>query len=451
VLFVEHARAHAAAAYFTSPWDSASILVLDDVGEWTTSWFGRGKGASLEVLGEQHLPHSLGLFAAAMTQFLGFEAGADEALVEELAALGRPGMVDALGKLVLEAQGVLHVDARAFRFAFDTEKLVAPELESLLGPARRPGAPLRAAPDDARDADLAASLEAVLAERALAMVRELHRRAPDERLCLGGVLAANRSVVAHIAEHGPFAEVFVPQDPGEAGTALGAALAAHHLHLDGARPSAGAGWRFLGEGLDDRGEAGGRRLADDAAVCSELSTRLRAGQVVGWARGRLEFGQRSLSSRIALAAAGERETARKLLGALGRSEDWLACRVALPAERAAEYIELPSGAMRDADASTLADEAQVFVRARAALAEAAPGALLADGRVWPQLVRAEREPRLHALLLALGAEGAIPACLLTDLALRGQPIVRIEVDALESFRRSRLDALIVEDRLYERS
>jgi hypothetical protein len=152
-----------------------------------------------------------------------------------------------------------------------------------------------------------------------------------------------------------------------------------------------------------------------------------------------------------IAQAGERETARKLLGALGRSEDWLACRVALPAERAAEYIELPSGAMRDADASTLADEAQVFVRARAALAEAAPGALLADGRVWPQLVRAEREPRLHALLLALGAEGAIPACLLTDLALRGQPIVRNEVDALESFRRSRLDALIVEDRLYERS
>jgi predicted NodU family carbamoyl transferase len=169
---------------------------------------------------------------------------------------------------------------------------------------------------------------------------------------------------------------------------------------------------------------------------------LFAGEVVGWVRGPLEFSIESLGRRLALADPARGDARGRLLGALQRSEPFLTCRVALPAERLDEWVELPRGSR------VLAGLAQLQLRARPSLADAAPGAVMPDGSVWAQAVDQGADPEFHDLLLRFGAERGLPALLVTSLRLRGSVLPRSDLESLEILERSGLVAMLVEDRLH---
>lgn len=443
VLFVEQARAQLANAFYTSPFAEAALLLLDDVCEWTTAAFGHGRGAEIELLLELRYPHSLGLFASALTQFLGFTPGEEEHKLEALAALGKPTFAGELERCFRGDGPFFELDQDLFHFEDGAELLFGAELERRLGPARRSGDPLRSGAHDSRDADLAASAQHVLEERALALARELHRRVPCANLCLAGLLASNRRLCTRLLADGPFQALHVPSAPGKAGGALGAALSAYHA-LDPGAPRRGdfVSCAF-GESIDGPGEPGAEQLGSAERARDEVAARLLRGELVGWVRGAMEFATRSLGNRVALALPGGNGARQRLLSALRQVEDFLPCRIALPSEQAHEFFALPGGS------ETLLRQGHVLAPGRESLRARASCAVLADGNAWPQLVDENADPELHGLLRRLAAQGQAPLVLVTDLALRGSPLVRSESEAVEAFARSGLDALIVGTRLYE--
>jgi carbamoyltransferase len=443
ILFVQQARALLANAYYQSPFDRAALLLLDDVGEWSSTVLGRGEGDAVELLYEVRHPHSLGLLASALTQFLGFAPGEDEHKLEALAALGTPRRTAEVARLFRAVGPSFELATGPFRFDDGGERLFTDELERILGPARRSGDPLSLLPEDPRHADLAASVQLALEERALELARELHRRTGGENLCVAGLLAQNRGILGRLAAEGPFRNVFVPLCPGKAGGALGAAQLVNAVLgavLGGTRRPAALASAF-GEPIDERAEPGASELGDAARAREELARRLLGGELVGWVRGPMEFGVRSLGRRVALALPGAVPGTR-LLEALRHVEAYLPCRLAVTREAAGTYFELPESLQ------ALASLAHVMLPAREALRSAAPTALRSDGRAWPQVVARESDPELHALLESLGRSGAPPLLWITDLALRGSPLVRSESEAVEALGRSGLAALVAGTRLY---
>jgi len=430
IAFVERLRAHAAAAFFTSPFEEAALLVLDD-GEWATALLGRGGARGIETLAELRAPHSLLRWRAAFSQLLGFPTDSGDDRLGALARSGTPRFEPAVAATLPErSDGSFEVDRRLFRFAFDDEQLVTPELEVRFA---------------VRDADLAASVQRVFEARVLALARRLRELTRLDALCLAGAGARDRGLVARLVAEGPFARVHVPAVLGEPASALGAALEyAATAGPDGAlrRPAGDA--RF-GDPIGDAGEPGSRDLGDANAARRELAGRLVRGELVGWAHGPLEFGTRSFAHRVVLADARGAEARTRLQDALQQGERFLPCRVAVPRERAAEWFELPVGC------ESALRHGHVDAAARDGFSRAAPSLVGPRGRAWPQCVDAADEPELHALLLDVAAHGGPPLLALADFQPRGRPIVRGEADAVEAFERSRLDALVVATRLYVRS
>jgi carbamoyltransferase len=442
IYFTEHQQAHAAAAFYSSPFEEAAVLTIDDVGEWATTTLSRGAGVRLELLGEVRFPHSLGLFVSAVAQYLGLEPGAQDHLLEALAPYGEPRYREVFEQLARPlAGGSFEIEPSAFRYAFDHETLFSAELVKLLGPARIGTSPLRFEGDDQRDADVAASLQAVIEERSLELCRELHRRVPLADLCFAGRLAENRSLNARLLADGPFERIYVPPCPDDAGAALGAALYVHHA-LSGGGERHVLGDAYLGMGIERRPEDGAQDLADPLAALLE---RLLRGERLAWVRGALELGSHSLGHRSLLADPRPADARTRLLECVQHGEPYLPIQVAVTAERAADFFELPSGAELPLRL------AQLMLPATAELARAAPSAVRPDGRAWPLVVDAGRDPDFHGLLTSFGAASGAPLLLHGTFGLRGSPIVRIEGDAVDAFRRSSLDGLVVEDRLYERA
>jgi carbamoyltransferase len=443
VLFVSQAEAQLANAFFASPFDEAALLLLDDVCEWSTTALGRGRGRQLELVLEARHPHSLGLFASAWTQYLGFTPGEDEHEFEALAALGAPKFAAEVERLFRGSEAWFELDTSAFAFDEERPTLFTSEFERRFGPARRSGDPLRLANPDAHHADLAASAQQVLELRTLALARELHERVPSTHLCLAGLLSESRGLVARLAAEGPFEQVFVPPAPGKDGGALGAAWIAHHA-LTGAQGIRATSARAPLEDIDTRAEPGAKDLGSSEAALAELATRLARGERVGWVRGALEFSRSSLVARLVLVQAGAVDARARLNSALQHVESFLPCRVAVPEARATQFFDLPAAA------NLAARGARVFARATPRLREQAPSAVLADGRAWPQIVAQDADPELSELLRRQEEATGAPLLLITDFALRGAPVVRHEAAAVEAFGRSTLDALVAGPRLYTR-
>ncbi len=445
ILFTEHHQSHAASAFYPSPFDEAAILTVDGVGEWATTTFGLGRSRDVEILAEVHFPNSLGLLYSSLTAFLGFEVNEGEHKVMGLAAYGEPRFEREIASLLrVDEDGSFSLDVSPFRFHFDPERSFGDGLIRLLGEPRAPSAPLRMAPPDRRDADVAASLQRVLESAVLSLARELHRRVPSKNLCLAGGVALNVVANARLVREGPFERVFVQPAAGDAGGALGAALYVHHAVLGGERRFVQE-HAFLGEPVIEEARDGARRLPDDDAIVEEMARRLVAGKTVGWVRGRFEWGPRGLGHRSLLADPRRLEMKDHVNRSVKRRESFRPFAPAVAAERAAELFDVPAGGEWPARFMLLA------VPARSRAKDAAPATLHVDGSARVQLVRADVDPLFHRLLTRFGELAGVPVLLNTSLNLRGDPIVRGEADALSLLERSELDALVVEDRLYERS
>ncbi len=440
VLFTTHHRSHAASAFYPSPFEEAAILTADGVGEWATTSLAHGQGTHIEDLAEVHFPNSLGLLYSAITAFLGYEVNEGEQKVMAMAALGEPHYEEQMRSLVHQDTDASYLLKLApFRFHYDPESSFGPGLEELLGPPRRPGD----GPPEQRHFDIAASLQLVFEDTLLHLARELHRRLDCPNLCLAGGVALNVVANTRVLREGPFDHLFIQPAAGDAGGALGAALEIYHAVHGGPR-----GYRqehaFLGAEVvpEPRGEP--ERLADDAAVVQAMARRLAEGETVGWVRGAFEWGPRSLGHRSLLADCSRPEMRQRINRTIKTREPFRPYAPSVPAERAAEYFDIPEGGEWPARFMLIAAKVKEAGRRHAA------AALHADGTARVQLVHREVDPLFHQLLTQFGKLRGAPILLNTSLNLRGEPIVRTEADALALFERSRLDALVVEERLYTR-
>jgi carbamoyltransferase len=445
VTFVEHHRSHAASAFFASPFARAAVLTVDGVGEETSTAIWNGEGTELSLVERLLFPHSLGLLYAAFTAYLGFAVNEGEYKVMGLAAFGQPRFRDELSRCVrLGADGSIELDLDYFAFTTDTEVGFSSKLEKLLGPRRDPGRPWDlATPEDARAADVAASLQAVTEEALVSLAKEAKRRTGHDALCLAGGVALNAVANARILREAGFARVFVQPAAGDAGGALGAAiLGALELGQPRPEPLTSAA---LGAGIDPAEAAplaealglAAEPVADPAVALAEL---LERGKIVAVARGRFEWGPRALGQRSILALPRPEAVRDRLNRAVKQREMFRPFAPAVLAERAGDYFE---GAPND-----MTPFMTTVCPARAERREAIAAAVHVDGTSRVQTVAPG--DALHPLLTELGRRGLPEVVLNTSLNGPREPLCATATDAVGFFLAHPVDALLLGDTLLTR-
>jgi carbamoyltransferase len=310
LVFAEHHQSHAASAFFPSPFDEAVILTMDGVGEWATTTVGFGRGNQIEIVREIHFPHSLGLLYSAFTYYLGFKVNDGEYKVMGLAPYGEPKYAQLiLDHLIdLKPDGTFRVDQSYFDYCTGL-RMTNDRFDKLGGKPRRSEDPI-----SQREMDIAASVQAVTEEVVLRLTRALAAETGMANLCLAGGVALNCVANGKVLREGKFKRIWIQPAAGDAGGALGAALAAYHIHSG--RPRRidnrldGMSGAYLGPAYDadsiraslDSHRAHYQELDADA-LDEEVAAAIDQEKVVGWFQGRMEFGPRALGNRSILAKA----------------------------------------------------------------------------------------------------------------------------------------------------
>jgi carbamoyltransferase len=464
---VEHHRAHAASAFYCSPFEEAACLTVDGFGDFLSSLSAVGQGSRLEVVDEVMFPHSLGILYSAVTQFLGFPGYGDEYKVMALASFGRPSFLPKMRKIVrLEDDGRFQTDVDFFLHATEgvtmswdggvpvVGRLWSDRFAEEFGPARRADAELTE-----RDHDLAASLQAIYEEALFHRLRWLRMRTGRKALCLAGGCALNSVANGKVRAQTDFTDVFVQPAAGDAGTALGAALYVWHHELG--RPR-GFTMRhaYFGPGFgEDRiaaalrarlpglhpanGEKDGlcvRQWPDAQALARDTAAALARGAIVGWYQGRSEWGPRALGNRSILADPRRAEVKDVLNARVKRREPFRPFAPSILEERASEWFD-----------GAEADPFMVTVRpVRPALRERVPAVTHVDGTARLQTVSQETNPRFWSLIRAFEEATGVPMLLNTSFN-ENEPIVNTPEEALECFLRTRMDRLVLGQWVVERA
>ncbi|MDA1131876.1 MAG: carbamoyltransferase [Proteobacteria bacterium] len=461
LLFAEHHQSHAASAFFPSPFDEAAVLTMDGVGEWATTSAAIGRGTSLAMTKEIHFPHSLGLLYSAFTYYTGFKVNSGEYKVMGLAPYGQPRFRDRILEhlIDLKGDGSFRLDLKYFDYCTGLRMTNARFDDLFEGPPRRPEDPITA-----RDMDLAASIQAVTEEVVLRLVRGLATETGLSNLCLAGGVALNCVANGKVLRDGAFENIWVQPAAGDAGGALGAALAAWYQTGEALRTAAhgldAMQGSYLGpEYAQDEIE---QRLRDTGAVFEvldeddllrETAAALEAGNAVGWFQGRMEFGPRALGGRSILGDARSPEMQRSLNLKVKYRESFRPFAPAVLAEHAGEWFDV------DRPSPYMLIVADVAARHRHAPSPGAskkfgieqlnetrsdiPAVTHVDYSARVQTVHRETNPRFHALLTAFHERTGCPVLVNTSFNVRGEPIVCTPEDAFRCFMGTEMETLAI--------
>jgi carbamoyltransferase len=440
--YLPHHFTHAASAFYPSPFEEAAVLSIDGAGEDITTWFGRAAGTRIEQRHAIRLPHSLGFLYSAVTTYLGFKAWGGEGKVMGLAPYGDPERYYPQMRRMIDwdEEGHLRLDLRYFDFhVTGWTRWISPAFENVFGPRRVPESEMTRHYED-----VAAALQRVTEEAALAQVRYLHRLVPSKNLCLAGGVALNSVMNGRIATEGPFENVFIQPAANDAGTALGGALfLAHARHGKPRQPRNDVA--YLGpEYSPEECLAAARRAGLSAEPLPDIAERaaelLAAGKIVAWFQGRMEVGPRSLGNRSILADPRDPGIKDHLNLRVKHREPFRPFAPSVLAERAAEFFEGPS----ESPYMLLVQTVRPEQRARV------PAITHVDGTARVQTVRRDVNPRYHALIEAFARRTGVPLLLNTSFNVRGEPIVCTPDDALRCFLHTQIDYLALGDLLLRR-
>ncbi len=443
--YVGHHKAHAASSFYYSGFKEAAILTVDGVGEWDTTSFGRGRGNELEILETVEFPHSLGLLYSTITGYLGFEVNEGEYKVMGLAPYGRPRHVDMIRKLIIdEPGGQYRLDLRYFDFT-SFNRMHSNEMASLFGhPPRQPRTEIL---DFHKD--LARSLQYVLEEILIGKLKYLHEVTGMENLCMAGGVALNCVANGRIKREGPFKRMFIQPAAGDSGGALGAAAVAHTRRMNGKADSlstlrhAYLGPAFTSEEVASFVESTGMKARDFRDRQDELlevvAKMLAAGKIIGWFHGRMEFGPRALGARSILADPRGDKTQERINSIIKQRESFRPFAPAVLEERAGIHFDL------DHASRYMLETCQVKSPIKL------PAITHVDGSARVQTVSEETNPRFAQLLRIFERLTGCPILLNTSFNMNYEPIVCTPTDALICFIRSGLDALVLEDFIFDRS
>jgi carbamoyltransferase len=473
ILFTEHHQAHAASAFFPSPFQTAAILTVDGVGEYATTTIGRGNGSQLEMIQEQRFPHSLGLLYSAFTAYCGFRVNSGEYKLMGLAPYGQPTFHDAIRKELMDLRedGSFRLNLEYFDFLRGFQMTNGRFHQLFGGPPRGPDQRI-----EKRHADLARSIQLVTEEVMLRLAREAHRVTGEDRLCMAGGVALNCVANGRIQREGPFREIWIQPAAGDAGGALGAALAVWH-GTGGVRSRTGGGDSMRGALLGpEYGEAAIEKvLKEHGAVYERVTDEevdrrvvgwLSQEKVVGWFQGRMEFGPRALGSRSILGDPRSVRMQSQMNLRVKFRESFRPFAPAVLREHAAELFDL------GVDSPYMLLVAPVLERHRITGPDGlAPGSGEGEDLVervnrarstWPaithvdwsariQTVSAEHHPRFERLLRRWHGETGCPALVNTSFNVRGEPIVCSPDDAYRCFVNSEMDHLVIGNHVLDRA
>jgi carbamoyltransferase len=460
LLFCEHHMSHAASAFFPSPFEHAAVLTMDGVGEWATTSTAIGSGNRLEIMQEIHFPHSLGLLYSAFTYYTGFKVNSGEYKVMGLAPYGRPKYAQRILDHILDlkADGSFRLDMSYFDYCTGLT-MTNRKFADLFGePEREPDQPLTAF-----HMDVAASIQAVLEEAVLRLTRSLAEQTGARNLCLAGGVALNCVANGKVLRDGNFENVWVQPAAGDAGGAIGAALAAVHLYKDQPRkPSGGDGMAgallgpsFAQSEIERRLKDAGARfvVASEDAMLEKTADALAAQQTVGWFQGRMEFGPRALGARSILADPRGPTMQKDLNLKIKRRESFRPFAPAVLRDRLGDWFEL------DVDSPYMLLVAQVRkARPRANMHEGhvspgvaeldavhseIPAVTHVDHSARIQTVHADTNPLFHRLLTRFYEKTGCPLLVNTSFNVRGEPIVCTPEDAFRCFMGNELEVLTV--------
>ncbi len=469
LLFAEHHQSHAASAFFPSPFSEAAILTMDGVGEWCTTSLGVGSGNELKILKEIHFPHSLGLLYSAFTYYTGFKVNSGEYKVMGLAPYGEPKYVQTiLDHLIdLKPDGSFRLDQSYFDYC--TGLTMTNERFATLfgGPPRRPEQRLTQ-----REMDLAASIQVVTEEAVLRLARSIAAETGQRNLCLAGGVALNCVANGKLLREGVFERIWIQPAAGDAGGALGAALAACHQfknqprlplngHID---QMAGS---YLGPAFSpaeteaDLQAAGARfTVVSDDEVITRTADALAAGRAVGWMQGRMEFGPRALGARSIIADARSpamqkllnlkvkyRESFRPFAPSVLREDvaDWFELATDSP------YMLLVADVVAGRRRQMTAEEQALFGIDKLNVQRSEiPAVTHVDYSARVQTVHKETNPRYHALISAFKARTGCPVIVNTSFNVRGEPIVCTPADAFRCFMGTEIEVLVVGNCILEK-
>jgi carbamoyltransferase len=438
--FLEHHPCHAASAFYVSPFERAAILTMDGTGEATTTMMATGAGTELRPLKRIKLPHSLGQFYSAVTNFLGFDMFAgDEWKLMGLAAYGRPTYQDFFSSRVLMVDGdeSFRVDVRVLDHHLAKTYQFSDEVTRALGPPRQ-----RDGEITERHQDIAASAQRVLENVVLHLLRALHRRTGEENLCLAGGVAFNSVMNGRIIKESPFKRVFIQPVAGDAGCSLGAAYLTYHGQLGRPR-SYEMRHAYFGPSFTPEqcaAELQAAELAYETLPEDELLARvadiIAEGGIVGWFQGRAEFGPRALGNRSFLADPRRAEM-RQMLNDKVKLREWFRPLAPSMLEEAADTVF--GRPHRDPFMVTVLEVADDQ-------RDKVPAVVHVDGTARPQTVNRDANPRYWKLIKAFESRTGIPMLLNTSFNVQ-EPIVCTPGDAVRTFRNASFDALVLGDHL----
>ncbi len=458
LLFSEHHLSHAASAFYPSPFESALILTLDGVGEWTTTSVSIGSGNKIEPLREIRFPHSIGLLYSAFTYYLGFKVNSGEYKVMGLAPYGEPKYVDKIFANIvdLKEDGSFRLDQKYFDYCTGLH-MTNKEFDRLFEmPVRKPDELLTQ-----KHMDIAASVQAVTEEILLRLTKSLAKETGEKNLCLAGGVALNCVANGEILRAKLFENIWVQPAAGDAGGAIGAALAAYHIHCQKPRTvlsgdaMSGA---YLGPDYSQKeiesvlGDLGAKfRVLESEELIEVCAKALADGKAIGWHQGRMEFGPRALGNRSILADARVREMQTALNLKVKYRESFRPFAPSVLQEHVNEWFEFTGESpymLLVADVSQsrrldVEDDHLFGIEKLKVSRSEIPAVTHVDYSARLQTVRRDTNPRYHALISKFHQLTGCPVIVNTSFNIRGEPIVNTPAEAFRCFMGTELDALAI--------
>jgi carbamoyltransferase len=461
LLFSEHHLSHAASAYFPSPFESAAILTLDGVGEWTTTAAALGQGSRIELTKELQFPHSLGLLYSAFTYYTGFKVNSGEYKLMGLAPYGEPKFSDKILDNLIDVKpdGSFRLNMSFFDymtgFTMTNRRFARLFGEKVRGPEDRL---------TAFHMDIAASVQAVTEEVVLRLTRSLAAETGQPNLCLAGGVALNCVANGKVLRDGSFERIWVQPAAGDAGGALGAALAAYHVEFAKTRENtdtldemSGAylGPAFEADSVAERLTAAGAHfeVCNDDELYERTADALASEKAVGWFQGRMEFGPRALGNRSILGDPRSPKMQRTLNLRVKYRESFRPFAPAIRAEDVgawfdhvgeSPYMLFVADVREDRRRKMTADEEALFgIDKLNVVRSEIPAVTHVDYSARLQTVHAQTNPRFHALLSRFKEKTGCPVLVNTSFNVRGEPIVCTPEDAFRCFMGTDIEMLVV--------
>lgn len=463
LLFSEHHLSHAASAFFPSPFENAAILTTDGVGEWTTTSIALGKGNKLKIIKEIHFPHSIGLLYSAFTYYIGFKVNSGEYKLMGLAPYGNPKYVDLIKKNLIHIfdDGSFKLNMRYFDFATGL-KMTNNKFNKLFGGLpRKPESNI-----SQREMDLAASIQKVTEEVVIKIAKNIALETKEENLCLAGGVALNCVINGILRKEKIFKNIWLQPAAGDAGGALGAALAVLYLHYHIERKIFSVTDKmkgsFLGPKYNDNQienalsslNAKFIKLSEKDLIAQTV-TALNDGKAIGWMQGRMEFGPRALGGRSIIADPRSsimqkqlnlkvkfRESFRPFAPSIlfEDVEDWFEDNEQSP------YMLFVSKIKQNKILKISKEEEKLFGIDKLNIKRSVvPAITHVDYTSRIQTVHKETNPKFHELISAFKEKTGCPIIINTSFNIRGEPIVNSIQDAFRCFMSTELDVLVIEN------